>query len=244
MGLAELLVTLALFGVVMATATHGLARHLRLHRERDAQFLADETVREVYDVLRGELAHAGDVRVIADTAVDLAAFRIVAPACDASAARLVIAASETWWSPPRAGDSLAMIDTVTRHEWRTTVASTGTQRASVPCPAGGTRLTLSDEPPFSVPALLVPVRVWRTARYMIYRASDGTWWLGERSCTPGCGAAQPIAGPLLSPTQGGLSMALVTDADARALALDVAIRATVGVRSSVRAARIPVTTAP
>lgn len=244
-GLAELLVSLALAGVILAAATRGLAQHLALHRERDARSRAAEIVREVHEVLRAELGHAvGDVRVLGDTAVEVASLRSLARACHQDVARLVLPTSEPVWSAPRAGDSLAVMDTLSRSEWRTVIAVAGTQRASAECPAGGTRLTLQTALPASVPARALPVRVWRTVRYVAYRAGDGSWWLGERLCPSGCGAAQPIAGPLLSPTQGGLRLRAVLGADGRPNFLDVSARAVVATHTAIQFARLPLPTAP
>ena len=244
-GLAELLVSLALAGVILAAATRGLVQHLALHRARDASSRAAEIVREVHDVLRAELGRAaGDVRVLGDTAVQVASLRIVARACHLEPARLVLPATEPTWSAPRAGDSLAVMDTLSRSEWRTVIAAAGSQRASADCPAGGIRLTLGAALPASVPARAMPVRVWRTVRYMAYRAGDGSWWLGERLCTSGCGAAQPIAGPLLPPAQGGLRLSAVLGADGRPRFLDVSVRAVVATHAASQSSRLPLPAAP
>lgn len=243
--LVESLVALALAGVVMAVASRGLSHHLRLRRERDDQARADEVVQVVREILRAELDHAEPAPfLLGDTAVQLASSRVVAVACDQSPARLVLPASAAWWSAPRAGDSLALIDTLSGAEWRAAIVATGTQRASVRCPMGGTRLTLSLPPPSSVPALLLPTRVWRAMRYMAYRGSDGAWWLGERSCAPACSSAQPIAGPLLAPSRGGFRLSLVLDPTGHSVALDVSARAVIGSRSSAMSARLPLAPVP
>lgn len=244
-GLAESLVVLVLASIVMASASRGLSQHLRLRRERDDQARADEIVQVVRDVMRAELDHSEPTpRLLGDTAVQLASTRLVAVACELVAPRLTLPASAPSWSAPRAGDSLALIDTLTGAEWRTAVAAAGTQRANARCPAGGTRLTLAAPTPPSVPSLLLPARVWRVVRYVTYLASDGDWWLGERSCTPGCAAAQPIAGPLLPPNLGGFRLTLVPGPDGRPVALDVSARAVIGGRQSAMSARLPLAVVP
>ncbi len=244
-GLAEVLVTVALAGVVMAAASHGLAQHLRLRRARDATARADEIVREVHVILRAELGHAaGQIRVLGDTAVDLPSLRVLSRACEVSSTRLILSSSTSWWAAPRPGDSLAVLDTLTRTEWRTSVVAVGSQRASAACPDGGTKLTLSAAPPPTVPALLLPARIWRMMRYAAYRAADGTWWFGERNCVSSCGAVQPIAGPLLPPAQGGLRLSVVLDAHGRPRALDVSVRAAVSGRSARLSARVPLADTP
>ncbi len=239
-GLAELLVTLALSGVVMATAARSLVLHVRLQRDRAAQTQADEIVRDVHAIVRAELGHAdGHVGVLGDTAIELASLRAFAVACDVATTRLYLPSSIVWWSPARVGDSVAVLDTLAGREWRTAITATGTQHASARCPAGAIRLTLAAAPPATVAVMLLPVRVWRVVRYVAYRAGDGTWWLGERSCLPGCGSAQPIAGPLLAAAQGGWRLALVAGRDGRPIALDVSVRAGINGRRSGMMARIP-----
>jgi hypothetical protein len=242
-GLAESLVSLALAGVVMAAASRGLSQHLRLRRERDDQARSDEVVQVVRDVLRAELRHAAPTpQLLGDTAVQLASARVIGVACDQSSTALVIPATAGWWSAPRFGDSLAVLDTVTGAEWRTTVGATVAQRASLRCPLGGTRIAVAVPP--SAPARVLPVRIWRVVRYMAYRAGDGSWWLGERTCTPGCGSAQPVAGPLRPPSRGGLRLALVLDAGGRPVALDLSAKAAIGSRSSSVTARLPLAALP
>lgn len=244
-GLPELLVALALSGVVMAAATRALALHLQLQRTRETQARADEIAHDVLAVLRAEAGRAlGAPLVLGDTALDLASQRILATPCERAALRLVVSAADPWWSPPRAGDSVALLDTLTRSEWRTTVAAVGSLRRSVACPLGGTRLTLSDTPPATVPALTVPVRVWRRVRYTIYRSSDGYWWFGERSCASACGSAQPIAGPLRSASQHGLRLLPVLNGTGRPTAIDVEVRAEFHSHSSVRQARLTIASSP
>lgn len=244
-GLAELLVSLGLAGIVAAAAARGLTQHLALQRARAAHARAAEIVREVHDVLRAELGHAvGDVRVLGDTAVELASLRVLGRACPQNPTRLVLPATEPLWSAPRAGDSLAVMDTLSRHEWRTVIAAAGTQRPSVACPEGGMRLTLGSALPPSVPARAMPLRVWRTVRYVTYRTGDGSWWLGERLCAAGCGSVQPIAGPLLPPGRGGLRLSAVLDAAGRARFLDVSVRAVVATDTAILSSRLPMPTAP
>ena len=244
-GLAELLVSLALSGVIAAAATRGLLQHSRLERERAAQERANAIVREVHAVLRAEVEHAArPANILGDTALDLASQRLLTIPCDADATQFIVSAALPWWSPPRAGDSLAAMDTLTRTEWRGAVAGVGTQQPDARCPSGGVRLTAAAPLPPTVPARVVPVRVWRVVRYMIYRSSDGEWWLGERSCTPACGPAQPVAGPLLSSAQGGLHFSLTPDRSGQIAALDISVRAAVDGRVARSSARLPLAMAP
>ncbi|MBI2406875.1 MAG: hypothetical protein HYV19_01050 [Gemmatimonadetes bacterium] len=240
-GLAELVLSMALGGVIAAAATRGLVQHLRLQRAREATARAEAIVRDVHDVLRAELAHAApNVQVLGDTALQVASVRVFTRACQLDASRLVIPAAESWWSAARAGDSVALMDTLMRAEWRGAVATVGTLRTAPACPAGGTRVTLAAPLPPTVPANAVPVRLWRVVRYTVYRAADGAWWLGERICAPLCGAAQPIAGPLLAPAASGFRVLAVRDGAGVMYAVDLVVRAVVDDREVRRTARIAV----
>jgi type II secretory pathway component PulJ len=240
-GLAELLLSLALGGVIASAATRGLVQHLRLQRAREATARAEAIVRDVHEVLRAELAHAAaDVQVVGDTALQVSSVRVFTRACQLDASRLVIPAAESWWSAARAGDSVAIMDTLMRAEWRGAIAAVGTVRTAPACPTGGTRITLAVPMPPTVPANTVPMRIWRAARYASYRAGDGTWWLGERSCTPVCGAAQPIAGPLLAPAAQGFRVLAVRDGAGVTRAVDLVVRAVVDGREVRRTARLAV----
>ncbi len=244
-GLPELLISLALGGVIVATAATGLLQQVRRQRDREDRARADAIVREVVEILRAELSHAtGAVRVLGDTAVQLESQRLLAVACETLGARLVLPTAADWWSGPRPGDSLAVVDTLTRAEWRAGVAAVGTQRASPACPSGGVRLTLSAPPPATVPVLALPVRVWRVARFTAYRAGDGLWWVGERSCGGTCGVAQPVTGPVRPPAVGGLRFGVHADAEGRAVALDLEVRALIGGGAAAASARLPLASVP
>jgi len=244
-GLAELLVSVALAGVVMAAASRGLSQHLRWQRGRAAAAAAEQIVQDAHDVLRAELSRSsGEPRVLGDTAVDVPSVRQLLRACDASTSRLVVPHGAASWAAPRSGDSLAVLDTLTRVEWRTRIAAVGTQRASSSCPAGGTRLILTSPVPPTAPALALPVRIWRVMRYTTYRAPGGLWWLGERACAPSCGLVQPVAGPLMPPSQGGFRVAIVLDNSGRPRAIDLMVRAEVSGRRASLAARIPMGDSP
>lgn len=237
--LAEMVVALALAGVLMGAAARGVTQHLRWQRDRAEWQQGDDAARQAVAVLRSEVERAdGTVTVLGDTAVQLSAVRVVAVACDTGASRLVVPASVAAWSAPRIGDSLAMADTALG-EWRTSIVAASSLHSSTRCPAGGTRVTLAAPLAPSALPLLLPARVWRVARYMIYRAGDGSWWLGERSCAPACTSAQPVAGPLATPAQGGLRLSLVVSSDGRPLALDIQARAPVRGRVASASARVP-----
>lgn len=239
--LAEAVVALSLTTALLGAAARGLAHHERWWSERrmagDAALAADETLA----VLRAQLEHASGVPIVlGDTAVQLASLRVVASPCTAVANTMVLPATATAWSAPRAGDSVAVLDT-SGAEWRSVLTAVRDERPGSACPGGGTRLVMAAELPAF--ALWLPARVWRTVRYVAYRGGDGAWWLGERSCAPTCGSAQPATGPLLAPSQGGLRLALVLTPTGRPVALDVRVRARAGTRVVSATARLPLSAA-
>lgn len=223
-GLAELAVALALAGVVTAVAVAGLAQHQRLQQRQENSARAEQVAHDVLRVLRAQLRHAiGVPRLLGDTAIQLSLLRGALRACAVAPSRLVLPVGQDWWTSPRVGDSLAALDTLTGIEWRAAVLAVGTQRASADCPTGGMRLTLSAPAPETVPVMLLPVRIFHTVRLAPYRASDGSWWFGERLCQPACGAMQPIAGPLRSPADGGFRLQYADGDTAGSMRIDVGV---------------------
>jgi len=244
-GLTELVVALALASVVTTVAVAGLTQHRRAQQRRDAAARAEQIVLDVARILRVQLGRAvGPPRLLADTALQLQLLRGTAKACATEPARLTLPADPAWWSAPRAGDSVAVLDTLSGVDWKASVLAVATLRASPSCPAGGIRLTLSAPVPATAPAMFLPVRVSYLVRLAPYRASDGQWWFGERLCTPVCGAMQPIAGPLRSPAEGGFRLRQAAGDGVAVLRLDLRVRATISGQDATRMARVPVGAAP
>lgn len=228
---------LAISALVMAAALRGLSVHLGLQRARASQARAQQVVSDVTGILRLESSRAVAPPIVrGDTAIDLSVLRGVATACEVSGTRLVVPASAAWWEAPRAGDSIAILDTLTRTPWRSTVLAVGVQRPSAACPAGGTRLTLAEVTPGTVPALFMPAQLWHTARYVVYRAADGLWWLGQRACPSGCGTVQPVAGPL--PPGRGLRVRPRLDSTGRTVGVDFTVAASIDGAAASAAARL------
>lgn len=70
--------------------------------------------------------------------------------------------------------------------------------ADLGAPQKGFALTFTSSIPSGV-GVGTPIRFFRRARYSLYRASDGNWYLGYRRCNAfgvsACGTIQPISGP-------------------------------------------------
>jgi hypothetical protein len=78
-------------------------------------------------------------------------------------------------------------------------------RAAADAAAPLLRLALLDSVPDAVEEG-ASVRLGQRGRFTLYRSGDGSWMFGWRRCHPWldvCGAVQPVAGPLRSPSAGG-----------------------------------------
>ncbi len=181
-----------------------------------------------------------------DGAVDVVA---IGPA---SGAGEVNRASISTTKAPEPGDSVWLYDPGDVMEssddrWRSHVVTT-TARAQAACGVGAdtgaapvTRLVVTPQPSSSL-ARHAPVRVFRRARYALYRSRDGAWYLGFADCrplirTPACAPLQPVSGPYLPPAvpragaPGGLALTYLdrdgapTDEPLRVAAIDITLRA-------------------
>ncbi|MHB1265053.1 MAG: PulJ/GspJ family protein [Gemmatimonadaceae bacterium] len=222
--LLEMLVSLTLFGIVLAAFGGLLARHERAHATLDARLQAAAQLRE------GEGALAHDLLPLAPSAGDLApgeardsaiALRAVVAtgiACDTAGLSIAL--------PPATGDPLtsllarltmpqrfdtlwAWADGAEGRSWvPLQVAGVATSGARcqgglgpLPLP-GGPRLVLTVGGVATLPAGIAagtPLRITRRVRWSLYRASDRRWWLGWREQSAGSGAlaaVQPVVGPL------------------------------------------------
>jgi hypothetical protein len=131
------------------------------------------------------------------------------------------AGSETYadYGPTiEAGDTAWVLSTIDSLEAWTAhrVLASGT-RAAGDCASLGpilsesartTRRTMLGLESLSTTGVLgMPLRVTRALRYSLYRAADGLWYLGERDWNVASlrfNSIQPVSGPFLSATAGGL----------------------------------------
>lgn len=219
-----MVVSLSLFGIVLAAFGGLLARHERAHAALDARLLAGAQLREG----EGALAHdllplspaAGDIAPgeARDSAIAIRAAVATGIACDTAGLSVAL--------PPPAADPLGSfqerLSVPQRFDTVWAFASDGAGRRWIPlqinavskspsrCGAGlgtlplpaGDRLVLTVAGVAALPpgvAAGTPVRVTRRVRWSLYRASDRRWWLGlrEQAATTGALAAvQPVVGPL------------------------------------------------
>jgi type II secretory pathway component PulJ len=211
--LVELLVGLVLSAVLLGVASRSLLRQQRAARSVGAGSASESQARHVARLLSGELAPldaaSGDVAAgqASDSSLELRAVVATALTCDTATNVVTLAPAGAVTPPlagiaraPAAGDSLWYdADSL---GWRTR-AVLAVARVSASCAlpsasAGATyRLTL--DAPIDVGGG-TPLRLTRWERYVVYRASDGRWYLGIRDWSV-AGARflspQPVAGPFL-----------------------------------------------
>lgn len=233
---AELAIALVIASVAASIGATLLVAAERRARRDTTNGVASQTARDVSHALGTEIAAARwDSLVLrTDTAIDMQAHVGLSVVCAVGPLVIVLPGTQTslgvpftfWRQPPEVSDILLVWDTAGA-AWRETVIN----GVSTPADGGGcattsgfrsvadsnaripvTRLHL--ETPFAGPiGIGTPVRLTRRVRWMLYRGADRQWWLGYRRCPVGaCGAAQPVAGPLASPADSGLSLRLDTDA--------------------------------
>lgn len=228
--LAELVVALLLAGVA-AVIGGGILVAAERHTRRDAaDDRAGQSVRDASRLLVAEIAAAlpDSVALRGDTALDLYAHVGVSVVCARSPGIVVVPAAATsagipfsfWRQQPEPADLLVAWDTTGEGQWQSVRID-----SALPSPDGAgcgaasgfrtaddsiqrvpvMRLFHSQPIPVAVPPG-APVRVFRPVRWALYRSADRTWALGYRRCPGGeCAAAQPVAGPLASPADSGLS---------------------------------------
>jgi prepilin-type N-terminal cleavage/methylation domain-containing protein len=223
--LLELLVSLVVGAMVIALgATIGF-RHQRFHRDVvvavERADVLDEVVSLMPISLRGIAPGEGDIAPggARDTSLEFRATIATAVVCDSSGVVALMAPLDSVLrlssvlSRPAAGDSAwFLVVDMGGDRWmpRAIVASSDSMAV---CRIGGTatfgsaartaialRLSSGAPPGASV------VRITRPWRYSIYRAADG-WFFGAKDwngVTARFNTIQPVAGPLVSASQGGL----------------------------------------
>lgn len=217
--LLELVVALLLAGVVAAA----VARSRHGTGGSGARDVADAAARRQLRAAAAALPVAlraiapGDVRAMQDTALDLRATLGGGIVCATDvAAAVVVVATELpgagWAAPPHDGDTLLVLAPVTSDtggddawRWRALRVAGDATPAQAPCltspvaavvrvPVAAADLAIGP----SIGALLpgAATRLVRRARWSVYRAGDGRWYLGYREAVgAGLAGVQPVSGP-------------------------------------------------
>lgn len=268
--LAELLIAVIVAGLVAGAAVRALIHQQRFFAADARTGAARAAVREGAEILAGELRALspadGDIYSAAPDHVDVRLAIGTSVLCTIEAGRdeAVLpptrAASElgltSWVAEPLDGDTLLVLDEGTPlpgdERWERHVL-TGNLAPGASCPvasgftrsapeaAAGWRLRIA--PPLGAGVRPgAPVRFARRARFELYRAPDGRWFLGFFDCltsrAPPCSVVQPVSGPY---DAAGIRFAYLDSLGAPALPagvarIDIELRAS-AVGSSPAAAR-------
>jgi hypothetical protein len=225
MSLAELAVVVALASLVGGAVVVTINRQQSFYRGVSDLHYAREGVRDAMEVMSTDIrgmSVSDTVSLRADSAIEFFASIGSSVICQTDGNQIGLPArhSETnslsaFLVEPDTGD-IAVFYTHSaegREKWeRHRIAGFSSRSLATSCPPSswfstqrdldaavtGFVVTLADPLPGGTRAG-IPVRFLRRARYSLYRASDGHWYLGYRRCNamgaPMCGPVQPLSGP-------------------------------------------------
>jgi type II secretory pathway pseudopilin PulG len=211
--LVEVVVVLALSGVVAAALAGVLLANQRFYRAQAEILETQRSVRDAVQILAADLrgldGSDGDLVALSDTAVTVKAGRAFGVLCarpDPSTRAILVgdhllygyrAVDPTRDSALvfRDGDTLLTTD----DRWlRAPVTATGV--AHCPNGAPATRLTLGGaavaDGQLDGVSAGSPVRTFEMVRYRLYDDGSRTWWLGTQTWSGGWSATSPLVGPL------------------------------------------------
>jgi prepilin-type N-terminal cleavage/methylation domain-containing protein len=220
--LVELLVgavVSAIVGVATLTLT---VHHERLARALDRILLTRRALREGADALRYDLRalapQQSGLYEIGEAFVDFRLITGFSVVCAIDSTRTVVSiparstsdpSLTSWIVAPDAGDTVMVLVPAANPDsaiWSQSALAAVPARGH-PCPsafadAGDSTASLTlrlTAPLSSTVGVGAPIRIFRRARYALYRAGDGAWYLGFQDClatraTP-CAIIQPVAGP-------------------------------------------------
>ena len=225
LSLAELVAVIALAGLVGSTILATITRQQRFYRDAAEILYARESVRDAMEVLSTDIRAASladTVRLRADSAIEFFSTIGASVVCETVASDVGLPAAHAsgnslsaFLTEPDTGD-LALFHTDSgggEEHWERyrissfasrslasscSAASRFSQKSDFAAGATGFVVTLST-PLHGDVEPGAPVRFIRRARYSLYRASDGAWYLGYRRCNAigpsACGVVQPVSGP-------------------------------------------------
>jgi hypothetical protein len=219
--LVELVVGLALTGLVAVAAHRALAAGHRAHRWQSARAERSAVARDAMAILPGELrgldatdSAGSDIVALSSTSITYKAVRALRVLCrapvvaDARSGTLVVAEDLRWGTrgidPPR--DSLlifAEADPTTPEDDYWVRAQPAALGSRLPCPGGKPGLSLGVRHAGPSEGLRdvrpgAPVYAQELMQLEAYADRQGDWWLGARQHAPGrgWGRIQPVLGPL------------------------------------------------
>jgi hypothetical protein len=217
--LVELLVALGLTAVLLAAATGSMLRQQRAVRWVGVLGAAESQAAHALRLLPDELssldAAVGDIvpGQASDSALELRAVVASSVSCDSSTA-FVTLAPDVGPAPPLGGIARvpAAADTLWYHVdslgWQPRAilaASPVTSACRRPDASSSATVRLTVNTPLDVGGG-TPLRVTRHDRWVVYRATDGRWYLGVRDWNVAAArfnASQPVAGPFVRALRTG-----------------------------------------
>lgn len=228
----ELMITLTIFGLVMAGVTRAMVEQTRFQAGAARVVGSQRSIRQISDLLPSELralgTGAGDIYAMSASSIDLRLTTGSSVVCSISGTRLSVTIPPvqlatglpltSWRDVPVAGDSLFIFDegatsARTDDTWRayrltglpaagSCATSTGFTRTASEAAAGMTISVATAIPVTTMPG--APIRFFRPARYALSTGPDGRWYLGYTECAAGCGTLDVVAGPVSAPSGQGI----------------------------------------
>lgn len=211
--LLELLLAIALAGVVLSIATASLLRQQRVHARLRGLSSSDKQLRAATMLLAGQLAElevaAGDIASgsASDSALQFRATVATSFACEQSAGSVSLLPERGGGglyagtlSPARPGDTLWWLGDSTWTAARIRSVGATSVTCTSPLAFAGQAMRLALTPSLDTIPAGAPLRITRQTRYSVYRSGDGSWQLGSREWNEVTGtfsSPQPVAGPLL-----------------------------------------------
>ena len=218
--LVELLVSLPLAMLAAVAAAVLLARQANTSRIQSSALATTRELRHAAQALAADIEPLSGrhLTVVSDTLLQFREQLGVLALCDVPDAYAVIVATpygsgDSWVGALRPGDVLRVwvpapptrppVERVRTLSSAPRTSGTGVCATNA-SPTRRWRLTFAD----SVPRVAAgtPISAHRDARYRLYR-SGTAWWLGRQSReASGWETIQPVAGPLRTPSNGGMSI--------------------------------------
>jgi hypothetical protein len=261
--LVELCIALTLGSLALCTITVIGARQQRLHLALAQRLAGARQLRHAAEILPIDLraidASEGDIVAgeARDSSIQFRATVAGGVICAVTGAEVALVPADardgelySALSSPRVGDTLwALADADSSQRW-IPAGIVSSRTAAGRCAAGSAFVAPAEALAASVVLSLSrdvgalgigigsPVRVTRLARYSIYHASDGGWYLGFRDAAAGGGfdVIQPVSGPYPSRTSfrfrywgdSGAPLPLPIDSTRRVLAVEITLAALAG----------------
>ena len=225
--LVELLVVLAVFGLVAAATLQIVVRQQRFYAGASDMMSMRTSLRDVGAVvptdLRGISSIGGDILAMSDSAVEFRLATGLATICSIGALRTTVvipptsltsrSAVTTWIAQPTTGDTAFVYaegatSTITDDSWQIVGITDTLKSGNCPTTSGFTAnateaaaaktVTLTALNLTVVPGSII--RFYRRAKYKLYQpTAGGPWYVGYLDCPRSvCSTLQPVAGPYLA----------------------------------------------